>query len=76
MKEVLGPSLVYELQSLLLGKAGPNLRNLVAHGLISRDLLNSESGFYLWWVLYRLTVIPTRAFKTFAETHSCLRNSE
>ncbi len=65
VQQILGPSFLYELQSLLVGRLGPNLRNLIAHGLISRDALQGESGFYLWWVLYRLTIAPTSAFRAY-----------
>ncbi len=69
MQEILGPCYLFELQSLLVGRLGPNLRNLIAHGLISHDALQGESGFYLWWVLYRLTITPTSAFQAYTAQH-------
>jgi hypothetical protein len=66
-KQTLGEALVYELQSLLAGRLGPNLRNCLAHGLLSPSTLKGESAFYLWWVLFRLTYLPTSAMRAYAE---------
>lgn len=67
LREQLGESFIFELQSLLAGRFGPNIRNSLAHGLFSANALNSESAFYLWWVLLRLTLIPTAAMKAYQE---------
>jgi len=63
----LGAPLVYELQSLLVERLGANLRNLVAHGLLSTDALRSETAFYLWWLLLRLIALPTSKMVAFVE---------
>ncbi len=52
--DIFGPELVFELRSLTVARLGTNFRNLIAHGLISADALNSETGRYLWWVLLHL----------------------
>jgi hypothetical protein len=67
LREQLGDSFIFELQSLLAGRFGPNIRNGLAHGLFSANALNSESAFYLWWVLLGLTLIPTAAMKAYQE---------
>lgn len=67
MQEVLGADFVYELRTLLAGRLGPNLRNLIAHGLADEATLNGEMGFYLWWVLLRLTALPTAGMAAFTE---------
>lgn len=67
IKEVLGESMVYELESLLVGRLGANFRNLIAHGLLSPDALNSDVAFYLWWILLRLISIPTQRLREYAE---------
>lgn len=59
MAEVLGADMVYELRSLLAGRVGPNLRNVIAHGLADENTLKSEMGFYLWWILVRLVALTT-----------------
>ena len=67
MVAMLGSELLYELRSLLAGRLGPNLRNLIAHGLASPATLHGPTAFYLWWVLLRLTVWPTDGMKAFLE---------
>jgi Domain of unknown function (DUF4209) len=47
LKKALGAAFVFDLQSLLSGRTGPNLRNSIAHGLVSSGSLNSPTGFYL-----------------------------
>lgn len=64
-RETLGEPLVFELESLLVGRLGPNLRNLVAHGLLSPNALNSDIACYLWWLLVRLMTFPTSKFQDF-----------
>jgi hypothetical protein len=66
-RRTLGAPLVYELQSLLVERLGANLRNLVAHGLLSADALRSETAFYLWWLLLRLITLPTSKMTSFVE---------
>lgn len=67
IKEMLGSAFVYELQSLLAGRLGPNLRNSIAHGLLSPASLTGESALYTWWVLMRLVVMPTSAMHAYFE---------
>ncbi|MCJ2125710.1 DUF4209 domain-containing protein [Methylobacterium sp. J-077] len=67
MAEVLGADMVYELRSLLAGRVGPNLRNVIAHGLADENTLNSETGFYLWWVFVRLVALTTDGMAAWIE---------
>lgn len=67
ISELLGASMAYELESLLVGRLGPNFRNLIAHGLLSPDALNSDVAFYLWWILLRLISIPTHKLREYTE---------
>ena len=67
LKKALGAAFAFDLQSLLSGRTGPNLRNNIAHGLVSSEALNSPTGFYLWWLLVRLVVMPTPMMKGFLE---------
>lgn len=67
IQEALGESMVYELESLLVGRLGSNFRNLIAHGLLSPDALGGDMALYLWWILLRLTSIPTRKLREYTE---------
>jgi hypothetical protein len=67
IKEALGESMAYELESLLVGRLGSNFRNLIAHGLLSPDALGGDMALYLWWILLRLTSIPTQKLKEYTE---------
>jgi hypothetical protein len=64
---MLGDDLAYELRTLLSGRLGPNLRNLVAHGLLDENSLNGEMAFYLWWVFVRMVALPTTGMAAFVE---------
>ncbi|MBD2663773.1 hypothetical protein B6N60_01336 [Richelia sinica FACHB-800] len=45
---------LFDLQGLLIEHAGSNLRNKMAHGLISDDDFCSSTFSYLWWLTLRL----------------------
>jgi hypothetical protein len=74
--EILGEPLVFELRSLLLGDTASNFRNLLAHGLLSEGYLNSHEAFYLWWLLFRMTLLPTSALQTFNEQRTIKKGEE
>ena len=76
LKKALGASFVFDLQSLLTGRTGPNLRNSIAHGLVSSQSLNGPNGVYLWWLLFRLVIFPTSMMKAFRERHAIERDAE
>ncbi|MCL5275071.1 MAG: DUF4209 domain-containing protein [Chloroflexi bacterium] len=54
---IFGDNLTFELRGLLVDQAGTNLRNRLAHGLISHDAFYSEDTIYTWWLTFRLCVI-------------------
>lgn len=56
--EVFGEDIAFELRALLCGPIGPNLRNEVAHGLLSDNEAGSANGLYLWWLALRLVFVP------------------
>jgi hypothetical protein len=56
VQESLGADLVFELRSLLIEKGGPNLRNLLAHGLLDAPNCYSVEGFYTWWLVLKMTL--------------------
>ncbi|MDD2371636.1 MAG: DUF4209 domain-containing protein [Firmicutes bacterium] len=45
---------IFNLRSLLTEKYGSNMRNRIAHGLISDDEIQSPIAAYLWWISLRL----------------------
>lgn len=57
-KEVFGRNLVFELQALLCDPLGPNLRNELAHGLLSEEACFSGYTVYFWWLVLKTAFIP------------------
>jgi hypothetical protein len=49
LEAVLGSDQVFDLRSLLVSRFGANLRNNVAHGLVSFETLKGDFSIYLWW---------------------------
>jgi len=47
---------VFELRSMLIEKGGPNLRNLLAHGLLAAADCYSVEGFYMWWLVLKIVL--------------------
>jgi hypothetical protein len=56
---VFGEDLYFELRALLTERNGLNMRNEVAHGLLSYNELNSNNSMYLWWFCLRLVMLTT-----------------
>ena len=54
--EVFGEDLLFELKYLLCSSFYSNIRNKVAHGLLSHDDCYSEALLYCWWLSLRLVV--------------------
>jgi hypothetical protein len=59
VKEIFGEDLAFELKALYCDSFGPNLRNEVAHGLLTHDECCSTYSAYAWWLCLKL------AFNTF-----------
>jgi hypothetical protein len=47
-KEIFGPAITFDLQSLLVIHAGPNLRHGTAHGLRSAEQFSTYDALYFW----------------------------
>lgn len=45
---------LFDIRGLLIEHSGSNLRNRMAHGLISDDDFSSSTFSYLWWLTLRL----------------------
>lgn len=58
LEKAFGADLVFDLQALLVEKAGSNLRNKVAHGLMSHNEFYSDVVIYMWWSILRLVCWP------------------
>ncbi|MGH7510061.1 MAG: DUF4209 domain-containing protein [Gemmatimonadales bacterium] len=58
LKELLGEDLVFALQGLLVEPPGGNIRNGMAHGLMSYGEFFSGTAMYLWWLTLRVTLLP------------------
>lgn len=58
LKEMLGEDLVFALQCLLIEKFGPDLRNKLAHGLMSSNEFFTGHVTFLWWLCLRMCFLP------------------
>jgi len=58
IKELIDENILFDLQSLLVERFGANLRNLMAHGLMSHHEFYSHNGRYLWCLMLKLCCLP------------------
>lgn len=58
VEEIFGQDLSFDLRGLLVERTGANLRNEVAHGLISSDGFYSIEVPYFWWLILRICCLP------------------
>ncbi len=58
MHEIFGEDITFDFQGLLVERFGYNLRNLMAHGLMSYNAFYSVPVIYLWWLTLRLCCWP------------------
>lgn len=58
MHEIFGEDITFDFQGLLVERFGYNLRNRMAHGLMSYDAFYSVPVIYLWWLTLRLCCWP------------------
>jgi hypothetical protein len=58
LQELLGEDIVFALQSLLVEKFGPDLRNRVAHGLMNYGEFTGRACEYFWWLSFRTICVP------------------
>jgi hypothetical protein len=54
---VFGRNMSFELRALFCDASGPNLRNELAHGLLSEDNCNSVAALYAWWFALKLVFL-------------------
>lgn len=56
--EALTPDLAWNIRALYCGPLGPNLRNRVAHGLLSESESSNGYVLFAWWLALRLAFVP------------------
>lgn len=54
MVEVFGGNLTFEVKALFCSSQGPNIRNQLAHGLLTYEACHSYSSVYAWWLWVRI----------------------
>lgn len=58
LKEIITEDVAFTLRALLIEKNGYNYRHDLAHGLITYDGYFTSPSVYIWWLIFRLTIIP------------------
>ena len=58
LEGVLGPAVVFEIETLFDFRAGPAIRHQVAHGLLSAAECNGTDSIYACWFIFRLFCLP------------------
>lgn len=61
LTEVFGKDFIFDARGLLIEQFGANLRNNMAHGLISYNEFYTSQAYYFWWVALRFYAWPTAA---------------
>jgi hypothetical protein len=51
VETALGPDMAFEIRALFCSHFGPNLRNEIAHGLLSDGDLQAAGSVYTWWFI-------------------------
>lgn len=77
--QVFGEDLTFDLQGLLVQKGfGSNLRNQMAHGLMSYNGFLQPQVIYLWWLTLRLCCLPiyAQSHDSQAESGATSKDSE
>jgi hypothetical protein len=63
VKEAFGADVVFHLQRILVERLGGNLRNRMAHGMMSSNEFFSVPVAYLWWLILKLICLPVIAYQ-------------
>lgn len=56
MEQAFGEDLAFEIRALFCDSHGPNLRNQLAHGLLSFAAFGSAPSIYAWWFWLRIVI--------------------
>ena len=60
LEAILGTDIVQELRVLFVDQNGVDLRNQIAHGLMSHEQFFHHASIYAWWFILHLTICPVR----------------
>lgn len=55
---IFGEDLTFDLKGLLTSRFGDNLRNRLAHGLLSSSDFSSSGMIYFWWLILQICAYP------------------
>jgi len=55
---IFGEDLIFDLKGLLISRFGDNLRNKLAHGLLSSNEFSSSAMIYFWWLILQICAYP------------------
>jgi hypothetical protein len=58
LRRLMPEDMIFELQGLLIERFGFNLRNRIAHGLLSTSGFGAPAHRYLWWMALRMYCLP------------------
>lgn len=57
-EKIFGADLLFDLQSILIDRFGPNLRNTIAHGKAELGDMYSDNALYFCWLVLRICCLP------------------
>jgi hypothetical protein len=57
LEQLYDPDSIFDLRGLLVEHHGSNLRNMMAHGLLNDQQLQTDAALYLWGLTLRLCVM-------------------
>jgi len=63
VKDAFGTDVVFHLQRILVEPLGGNLRNKMAHGLMSSEEFFSIPVAYFWWLILQLVCLPVITYQ-------------
>lgn len=61
LEQILDSNLIKELRLLFSDQHGPDLRNSIAHGLMTHDDFFSSNAVYAWWFILFICIVPVRS---------------
>lgn len=67
LTQVFDENIIFGLKGLLVEHIGSNLRNRMAHGLMSFGEFFSPESIYLWWLVFHLCCVPILLVKENAD---------
>ena len=75
VREFFGEDLLFDLRGLLHERFGSNLRNRLAHGLVTdSEFLHSGASVYAWWLVLYLCCAPLLARQAAAQNNDTLND--